>query len=59
MDERCCKCKHCKDLYIPPILNRKAKHLLCCTLFVQEDRVMYLDNGNSTCECFTERKKVD
>lgn len=57
MKEACENCEFCKDFYIPPRRNFKARHEYCCTLFLQSDNsVMYLGNDiKSLCECFTER----
>ena len=55
MIEACENCVHCKELYRPPSFRRKALYGFCCTLFVNEDRVMYLEDGKSLCECFEER----
>lgn len=52
MNEACENCIHCKELYKPPSFGQKAMYGLCCTLFIHEDMVMYLDNGKSLCECF-------
>lgn len=59
MIEACENCVHCRELYAPPTFKRKAWYGLCCTLFLDENSVMYLEDGKSLCECFTERKKVE
>ena len=57
MEERCENCKFCCELYTPPTINSDAKHEYCCTLFLEENRVMWLGNDiYSLCECFTEKK---
>ena len=53
-NEKCKNCVHCKELYFLPSRYKKAVFSNCCTLFVDEDRVMYLSDTESLCECFKE-----
>lgn len=55
MEEKCKNCTYCKELYTPPTMKTEAKYELCCVLFILEDRVMYLSDGESMCECFKEK----
>lgn len=55
MVEACENCKHCRELYFPPTMKTDARHEYCCTLFLDENSVMYLDTVKSLCECFTLR----
>ena len=53
-NEKCRNCVHCKELYFPPTLYKKAVYSNCCTLFIGEGSVMYLSDTESMCECFKE-----
>lgn len=57
MEEKCENCRFCYTLYIPPTINSEQKYEYCCTLFLDEGSIMYLDNDvNNMCECFLQRK---
>ena len=55
MAEMCSDCKYCKVLYVPPLRESKAEFLSCCTLFLSENQVMYLDYTDCYCECFAKK----
>lgn len=60
MEEKCINCQYCKELYFPPTRTEEARHEHCCTLFLDENSVMYLGNNTSgLCECFSEKEKVN
>ena len=58
-NEKCKNCVHCKELYFPTTLHKKAVYSNCCTLFINENRVMYLPDTNSLCECFKEEGGIE
>lgn len=61
-DEKCAKCKHCKKLYIPPTLKRKAWYGHCCTVFANDPdsfQVMVLDCNEGMCEMFSGKENRD
>lgn len=59
MEEKCINCRHCKTLYFPPTVNEEARHEHCCTVFLDENSVMYLGNDTSgLCECFSEKEII-
>lgn len=55
-EEKCENCYYLKQFYVPPALERKAMFKLCCTALLDDGVVMYLDDSNSTCECFRMRR---
>ena len=58
-NEKCVTCKHCKTLYVPPTVRSDSQYLKCCSLFIDENEIVYLHYPWLKCECYQEVGGMD
>ena len=59
--EKCKNCIYCKKLYVPPCdcYNEIPKDAYVCTLFLENEKVMYMGTNKLMCEMFTRKMKKE